>query len=122
MILKKVLAWLCVVPAHLPTGAHAQPAASFEASCSELRVALTRLGASNDDYVVISVAGKLRGAEHDGALGYMLMCDAPDPQIVCITYEINDYKAGDSVILSGTLNQVDEDHIALDPCLHDPHE
>lgn len=105
-----------------PLGAQAQPAPSFEAECGALREKLARLQPKDDELIVIDVVGSLTMVEHDGTLGYMAACEAPDPQVLCITYRINDYKVGDRVILSGGLNVIDEDHIRLDPCLHYPPE
>ncbi|WP_292899329.1 hypothetical protein [Nitratireductor sp.] len=102
------------------TAVLAQPEPSFEATCAQLRDRLAALDAQSDEWVTIDVVGELRAVEHDGTLGYMLTCAAPDPEVVCITYEINDYRAGDRVVLSGTLNQIDTDHVSLDPCLHYP--
>ncbi|MCC5778544.1 hypothetical protein H7H48_05735 [Nitratireductor sp. B36] len=102
------------------TAALAQPEPSFEATCAQLRDKLSTLDASNEEWITIDVVGELRAVEHDGTLGYMLTCAAPDPEVVCVTYEVNDYRAGDRVVLSGTLNQIDADHVSLDPCLHYP--
>ncbi|WP_295813557.1 hypothetical protein [uncultured Nitratireductor sp.] len=99
---------------------HAQPEPSFEATCAQLRDKLSTLGAQEEEWITIDVVGELRAVEHDGTLGYMLACEAPDPEVLCVTYEINDYEVGDSVVLSGTLNEIDADHVSLDPCLHYP--
>lgn len=104
----------------LAVAASAQPEPSFEATCRELRAALDELEVKEGEWVTIAVAGTLRAVEHDGTLGYMLTCAQPDPQVLCVTYEVNDYKAGDRVVLAGTLNRVDDDHVSLDPCLHYP--
>jgi hypothetical protein len=103
----------------LPTAASAQPAPSATVECGELRHLMTEL-APEEELIVIEVAGALTAVEHDGTLGYMFMCEAPDPRVLCITYEIGDYAPGDRVILGGTLTPLDEDHIRLDPCLHYP--
>ncbi|WP_053086157.1 hypothetical protein [Nitratireductor soli] len=100
--------------------AWAQPAPSFEASCSQLREKLDVLEVEEGEWAVIDVVGTLRAVEHDGTLGYMLVCAAPDPEVLCVTYQVNDYRVGDRVVLSGTLNRVDDDHVSLDPCLHYP--
>ncbi|WP_265516603.1 hypothetical protein [Nitratireductor luteus] len=102
--------------------AQAQPAPSFEAECGTLREKLAQLQPGDEELVVIDVVGPLTMVEHDGTLGYMAVCEAPDPQVLCITYRINDYEVGDRVILSGGLNVIDEGHIRLDPCLHYPPE
>ncbi|MFC5584342.1 hypothetical protein ACFPOD_04400 [Nitratireductor kimnyeongensis] len=50
----------------------------------------------------------------------MLIYETLDPEVVCVIYEIYICQAGDRVVLSGTLNQIDADHASLDPCLHYP--
>lgn len=106
--------------AAFPGPAPAQPEPSFEASCGELRDALERLQAPENAWVTIDVVGELEAVKHDGTLGYMLVCAPPDPQVLCITYEVGAYTPGERVILSGTLNRLDADRIRLDPCLHYP--
>jgi hypothetical protein len=50
----------------------------------------------------------------------MLMCEPPDPQVLCVTYETGGRKRGDRVVLTGSYSRRGPDHILLDPCLHGP--
>jgi hypothetical protein len=101
--------------------AGSQPAPTFEAACGELRGALAKLG-EPDEITTIAVRGKLIAVRSDGALVYLFLCDPPAPRVLCVTYETNDSKEGDEVIVTGNLIPRGPDHVQLDPCLHDPVE
>jgi hypothetical protein len=45
------------------------------------------------------------------------MCASPDVRVLCVTYQSNDMKRGDAVLFRGGYSRIDEDHVALDPCL-----
>ncbi|MCR4265609.1 hypothetical protein [Nitratireductor sp. ZSWI3] len=119
-LIRAALAGSALLPLFAIAPAHAQPAPSFRATCADLRARLDALEVDEDAWVVIDVVGTLRAVQHDGTLGYMLACEAPDPQVLCITYQVDDYQPSDEVVLSGTLNRIDNDHVSLDPCLHQP--
>jgi hypothetical protein len=96
----------------------AQPAPSFRASCAELRTKLDSLGARNADLVTIQVMDKLTLAKATDAVVYHGMCDLPAPRVLCVTYELDRLKPGDTVVLSGALSRPDANHVLLNPCLH----
>lgn len=98
--------------------ASAQPAPSFRVSCSGLRSAVLKLAPKDDELVTIQVEGRLTAVHSDGALVYLLLCAAPDPQVMCVTYAENGRKVGDSVVVSGSYGRVGPNHVKLDPCLH----
>jgi hypothetical protein len=98
--------------------ATAQPAPSFRASCADLRAKLEALAWNGKDLVTIQVEGKLTLAKTTDALVHLGMCDLPAPRVLCITYELDRLKPGDTVILSGALTRPDANHVLLDPCLH----
>jgi hypothetical protein len=54
----------------------------------------------------------------DGALVYLALCQAPDPQVLCVTYAENGARVGDRVVVSGGYERVGPNHVKLDPCLH----
>lgn len=108
---------LALLPA-APVQTVAQPAPSFLAKCGELRKAVGNLRQKDDELVTIEVEGELTTVKSDGALVYLLMCQPPDPMVLCVTYETNGRKAGDRVILTGSYSQRGPNHILLDPCLH----
>ena len=106
-----------------PTQAPAQPAPSFLAKCGELRKAVADLKPKDgEELITIEVEGELTTVKSDGGLVYLLMCRAPDLQVLCVTYETNGRKAGDRVILTGSYIQRGPNHILLDPCLHNQPE
>jgi len=98
--------------------AASQPAPTFEVACGELRGALKKLG-EPDEITTIAVKGKLIAVRSDGALAYLFLCDPPAPRVLCVTYQTNDSKEGDEVIVTGNLIPRGPDHVQLDPCLHD---
>lgn len=100
------------------SGGAAQPAPSFEAPCGEVRDALAKLAPDDEEIVTIAVRGQLTAVRSDGALVYLFLCSAPDPRILCVTYETNGVVEGDQVIVTGNLIPRGPDHIQLDPCLH----
>jgi len=106
-----------------PTQGFAQPAPSFLAKCGELRKAVSNLKPKDgEELITIEVEGELTTVKSDGGLVYLLMCRAPDPRVLCVTYETNGRKVGDRVILTGSYSQRGPNHILLDPCLHNPPE
>ncbi|HEV7325871.1 MAG TPA: hypothetical protein VGN91_12435 [Bosea sp. (in: a-proteobacteria)] len=100
--------------------ARAQPEPSFRASCSELRTALKSLAGREGELVTIQVEGPLTMVETGAGLTYLGLCQAPDPQVLCVTYDDNGRKAGERVVVSGSWEQFGPDHVKLDPCLHHP--
>ena len=88
-----------------------------QASCGEVR-RLTQGRDAGFERVDLSVVGPLALVHSDGTLAYLGLCGtAPDPKVVCVTYEINDMKVGDVVTVSGGYSRPSEDYILLDPCL-----
>ncbi len=98
--------------------ASAQPAPSFRATCGELRRAIEKLDWKEGELVTIEVVGTLTLVRHDGALAYLAMCRAPDPHVLCVSYETNGRKVGEIAVLTGSYIPRGPDHIQLDPCLH----
>jgi hypothetical protein len=108
----------CFVAGAIPTPVEAQPAPSFRSTCQDLRGSVRHLNPKPDDYFTIEVVGTLTDVQSDGVLAYMLMCSPPDPQVLCVTYSVDDLKKGDKVFFAGTYSERGPDHIMLDPCLH----
>ena len=100
--------------------AQAQPATSLTASCASLRTGLEKLNPPESELVTIDVVGKLVNSHFDGAIAYLALCEAPDPEVLCITYSTGDLKPGDMVMVSGGYGRPDADHVILDPCLPYP--
>jgi hypothetical protein len=97
--------------------AASQPAPSFTASCGELRKEIGKLD-RKEEMATIAVTGRLTSVRDDGALVYLFLCAAPNPRVLCVTYETNGFKAGDEVIVTGNFIERGPDHVQLDPCLH----
>lgn len=104
-------------PTVFATSLGAQPAPSFQATCSELRQAVRDMNWQGE-LVTIEVVGELTIVDTDGALVYFGMCEPPDPQVLCVTYESNGRKVGERVVVTGAYIPRGPDHIQLDPCLH----
>lgn len=100
--------------------ARAQPEPSFRASCSQLRTALKSLAGREGELVTIQVEGPLTMVKTGAGLTYLGLCQAPDPQVLCVTYDDNGRKAGERIVVSGSWEQFGPDHVKLDPCLHHP--
>jgi hypothetical protein len=102
------------------TAPRAQPDPTFRARCGELREALKALKGREGELITIQVEGALTMVRSGAGLTYLGLCEAPDPQVLCITYDSNGRLAGERVVVSGGWEQVGPDHVKLDPCLHHP--
>jgi hypothetical protein len=90
---------------------------SYQAQCHEVRD-LTKGRETGATRVDFSVTGPLALVHFDGALAYLGLCGtAPDPKVLCITYQTNDMKVGDVVTVAGGYSRPNPDFIVLDPCL-----
>jgi hypothetical protein len=67
--------------------------------------------------ISMAITGKLTAVNSDGALAYLVMCEAPGFEVMCITYSTNGMKAGDRVLFAGGYNKAGEKRAVLDPCL-----
>ena len=65
----------------------------------------------------LAVRGKLSRVSGDGALVYLIMCEEPNPKIMCVTYRTNGMAIGDVVRFGGGFRQLSPEQIVLDPCL-----
>jgi hypothetical protein len=90
--------------------------AKATASCDQVRAMASGVGIP-EFRVDLSVAGPLTSVRTDGALWYLTMCNLPDVRIMCVAYQSNDMKAGETVFIKGGYRRVDPNHILLDPCL-----
>jgi hypothetical protein len=69
------------------------------------------------DRVSIGIIGHLVSVDWDGALAYLIMCDEPGVQVMCVTYSKDGMNIGDKVLFGGGYSRVDDNKIMLDPCL-----
>ena len=70
-----------------------------------------------EDRISLGIEGKLKAVKFDGTLAYLLMCESPGVQVVCVTYSTNGLGPGDVVLFAGGYRRVGERQIILDPCL-----
>ncbi len=90
---------------------------SYQAQCHEVRD-LTKGRETGATRVDFSVTGPLALVHFDGTLAYLGLCGAaPDPKVLCVTYQTNDMKVGDVVTVAGGYSRPNPDFIVLDPCL-----
>ena len=102
--------------ARRPAFSRAEEPARVPAKCGELRAQADGLP-TPETRIDLALVGALTGIKTDGALWYLVACAAPDIRVLCVTYESNDMKPGDAVLLRGAYSRVDADHVLLDPCL-----
>jgi hypothetical protein len=90
---------------------------SYRAQCHEVRE-LTKDRETGSTRVDFSVTGPLALVHFDGTLAYLGLCgSAPDPKVLCVTYQTNDMKVGEVVTVAGGYSRPNPDFIVLDPCL-----
>jgi hypothetical protein len=92
-----------------------QPATAI-ATCQQVRAMAEGVG-TPDFRIDLAVSGAPTSVRTDGALWYLTVCNLPDVRIMCVAYQSNDMKTGDTVIVKGGYRRVDPNHILLDPCL-----
>lgn len=68
------------------------------------------------DRISLAIKGRLSSVD-GGVLAYLVMCDAPGMQVVCVTYETNGMKPGEVVLFGGGYERRGAKRIIMDPCL-----
>jgi len=99
-----------------PAFSYGEEPARAAARCGDLRAMSAGLPPLQQR-TSLTVAGALTAIQTDGALWYLVMCASPDVRVLCVTYQSNEMKRGDPVLFRGGYSRIDEDHVALDPCL-----
>jgi hypothetical protein len=99
-----------------PAFSYGEEAARAPARCPDLRAMAAGLPALAQR-ISLTIVGEVTAIQSDGALWYVVMCASPDVRVLCVTYQSNDMKRGDPVLFRGGYSRVDDDHVALDPCL-----
>ncbi len=100
--------------ANRPAFSQAETPAQSSARCDELR-AMAEGVPDDRGRIDLSISGKLTLVKSDGALWYLVVCS--DLRVMCVTYEGNDMKVGDTVEFRGAYRRLDRNHVVLDPCL-----
>lgn len=70
-----------------------------------------------DERFSLYIKGKLSAVHWTGVIAYIIMCDENVMEVVCVTYETNDLRAGDVVSFAGGFQRRGERQIFMDPCL-----
>lgn len=86
------------------------------ASCETLR-RWAEAAPDIEGRVTMTVRGRLAAVETDGTLAYLVMCEEPGTQVMCVTYETNGMQPGETVLFAGGYARVGETQVMLDPCL-----
>ena len=102
--------------AERPAFSYGEEPARSVARCGDVRAMSAGLPPL-EQRISLTLAGELKAIQTDGALWYLVMCASPDVRVLCVTYQSNDMKRGDPVLFRGGYSRIDEDHVALDPCL-----
>src|SRR4051812_42598429 len=90
---------------------------NYQARCHEVRE-LTKDRETGPARIDVSVTGPLALVHFDGTLAYLGLCGtAPDPKVLCVTYQTNDMKVGEVVTVTGGYSRPNPDFVVLDPCL-----
>jgi hypothetical protein len=87
------------------------------ATCEELRRMSAGLKVP-DSRIDLAIVGQLTAIRSQGSFWYMEMCR--DVQVMCLTYQSGNMKVGDRVLFRGAYTRLDDNHVALGPCLADP--
>lgn len=123
-----LIALLLTAAAGLPSGARGQEGAEDspfadadmppprQARCSEV-AGLIAGRETEQKRVDFSVTGALALVHSDGALAYLGLCGAPDPKVLCVTYQTNGLQVGDEVVVTGGFAKPEPDFVLLDPCM-----
>lgn len=96
----------------------AQPAPTFRVVCGDLRQAIDSHDLEREFLTVIAVEGEVLEIHKESGLTYVLICEPPDPFVLCVTYDTNGNVSGDRVVVAGAYSRPGIDHVMLDPCLH----
>jgi hypothetical protein len=64
------------------------------------------------------VVGRLEFVSKTESVALLGMCGPPNPRVLCVTYSTDDWKVGDTAMISGAFGEDRPDYIKLDPCLH----
>jgi hypothetical protein len=86
------------------------------ATCENIAYWADRAPATNAR-ISLAIKGRLSAVEWTGVLAYLVMCDAPGLQVVCVTYQTNGMRAGDIVVFGGGYERRGAKRVVMDPCL-----
>ncbi|HEX2115982.1 MAG TPA: hypothetical protein VHM01_16370 [Alphaproteobacteria bacterium] len=69
------------------------------------------------DRISLGIKDRLTAVESDSVLAYLVMCEPPGIQVICVTYSRGSLEPGDFVLFGGGYSRRGERQIVLDPCL-----
>ena len=67
--------------------------------------------------ISLGIRDRLAALEADSVLAYLVMCEPPGMQVLCVTYGRGSLKPGDVVLFGGGYSRRGAKQIVLDPCL-----
>lgn len=70
--------------------------------------------------ISMAIRGELTAIGADDAVAYLIMCRPSGIQVMCVTYDTGDFKAGDVAVFAGGFSRAGDRQIMLDPCLASP--
>lgn len=70
-----------------------------------------------DARITMVMEGRLAEVHWDGALAYLILCEAAGAQVMCVTYETNGLEPGDAAVVAGGYQRAGPRQVILDPCL-----
>lgn len=120
-----VLAALLLAPALLGAAECCDPESPFRegegyaekpATCENIAYWAER-SPETDARISLSIKGTLSAVHWTGVIAYIVMCDAKAMEVVCVTYETNDMRAGEVVSFAGGYQRRGDKQIFMDPCL-----
>lgn len=89
------------------------------ASCADIAAQLPE-AVPRDVRVDMAISGPVSLIRTDGALWYVAVCADPGVRVLCVTYNAEELKLGENVVLRGGYNRQGPRHVLLDPCLASP--
>jgi hypothetical protein len=67
--------------------------------------------------ISLGINGRLTMVRFNGVLAYLVMCELPGVQVMCVTYSTNGLEPGETALFAGGYTRIAEKRIVLDPCL-----
>ena len=86
------------------------------ATCATIAYWADRAPDTNDR-ISLGIKDRLTAVESDSILAYLVMCEPPGLQVICVTYSAGSLAPGDVVLLGGGYRRNGDRQVLLDPCL-----
>jgi hypothetical protein len=86
------------------------------ATCATIATWMER-APDTSERITLGIRDRLVAVEFSPVLTYLVMCEAPGVQVMCVTYQPGGLAPGDVVLFGGGYSRRGEKQIILDPCL-----